>query len=412
MKFFDEESKSLFTSKVVWVAALGNFVDVYDLVLFGIVRVVSLQDIGVSAAELLPAGARLLHWQMAGMLAGGLAWGVLGDRLGRLRALYGSILLYSLANLANAFVTDLSLYAVLRFLAGFGLAGELGAAITLVAESVPKSKRSLGAAIVGVAGFLGAVCSVLLSGLFTWRISYLLGGVLGLLLLAARVRVAESPLFLRAERTQAAGPGPLRRLFLSPARLGRFLRCVLVGAPVWFFSGVLFYFAPEIGRDLSVSAPVLAGHAILWGYVGSILGDPLIALLSQRWRSRKLGILVFLLSGAALLPLFFLLLRGASPTAFYAFCFLLGVVNGYWVLFVALTAEQFGTDIRATVATSAPNFVRGLVIPMTAAVFSLSAAHGTTFAALSVGLGCLLLAIACLLSLPETFTRDLEYTEG
>ncbi len=402
---------SLLRQRAVWICALGYFVDVYDLVLFGIVRVASLKGIGIPESEILGAGAMLLNWQMAGMLVGGFAWGILGDRLGRMRALYGSILLYSLANLANAFAPDLTTYAALRFIAGFGLAGELGAAVTLISETVPATARGIGAAIIGFAGFIGAVCAATLGGLVTWRTSYAIGGLLGLALLAARVRVGESPMFTHARKKSSHAAASLLKLLGSANRMGIYLRCVCVGMPIWFVSGILMYFSPELARELGITSPVLAGQAILWNYMGSIAGDPLAGVLSQRFQSRKKGIFAFVGLSALLIPIFFLL-HGASAGHFYAVCFLLGIANSYWTLFVTMSAELFGTDIRATVATSIPNLVRGTVIPMNFAFLALKGNVGALNGAFLVGANCVLLAIIALASLPETFRKDLNYVES
>jgi MFS family permease len=406
---------SVFRSRAVWIAALGYFVDVYDLVLFGIVRVASLQGIGIPESELTTSGAMLLNLQMAGMLAGGFAWGLCADRFGRMRALYGSILLYSVANIANAFVGDLASYGALRFLAGFGLAGELGAAVTLVSETLARTSRGIGATVIGFAGFLGAVCAGTLGGMVSWQGSYLIGGLLGLALLAARVRVGESGIYSRARAGGAASAGlgaPLGRLLLSAGSRWRFVRCIFVGVPIWFVSGILMYFAPELGRELGLSGPVFAGQAILWNYAGALLGDPAAGFLSQRLRSRKNGILAYLGLTALLVPLFFFALRESTPLAFYAFAFALGISNGYWTLFVAMTAEQFGTEVRATVATAAPNLVRAAVIPMSGALLALRGALGPLDASLAICVCVVVAALAAMLSLPETFERDLDYLEA
>lgn len=403
--------KDVLRSKTVWVAALGYFVDVYDLVLFGIVRVASLKGIGVPESELTSSGAMLLNWQMTGMLAGGVVWGILADKFGRMRALYGSIFLYSAANLANGFATNLPVYSCLRFIAGFGLAGELGAAITLVSESVPRTARGIGSALIGFAGFVGAVSAATLGGLVSWNSSYIIGGLLGFALLLARVRVGESEMFVQARAKAVSTSAALSRLVTSPARLWKFARCVLVGMPIWFISGILMYFAPEFGRELGIQTPVLAGQAILWNYMGAIFGDPAVGVTSQWLGSRKKGILVYLALGTFLIPAFFFLLKGANAESFYLVCFLLGIANSYWTLFVTMTSEHFGTDVRATVTTSAPNFVRGMVVPMSTLFIFLKTDWGTTGAALSIGMAVVAMAILALVSLPETFHKDLDYVD-
>jgi len=402
---------SLLKNRVVLICALGYFVDVYDLVLFGIVRIASLKGIGIQDSDLLSSGTLLLNWQMAGLLVGGFAWGVLGDKYGRMRALYGSILIYSLANLANAFVTTLPLYAFLRFVAGFGLAGELGAAVTLVSESVPKTARGIGSAIIGLAGFVGAVCAATLGGLVSWQTSYIIGGVLGLGLLLARVKIGESQMFLTAQKKGTAAQSSILKILSSPSTMWKYLRCVFVGVPIWFVSGILMYFSPEFAKELGVQTSILAGQAILWNYMGSILGDPLAGLLSQKLQSRKNGLFAFFALGLILIPSFFFFLRNSTAEIFYFTCFLLGIANGYWTLFVTMTAEHFGTNIRATVTTSVPNVVRATVIPMSVLLLSLKGSIGSLSGALMIGMGSVILAILSLISLPETFSKDLNYVE-
>ena len=399
-------------SKAVCVAALGYFVDLYDLVLFGIVRVPSLKALGVPEAELLSAGTRLLNLQMAGLLVGGFAWGLYGDRFGRMRTLFGSIFLYSVANIANAFVTGLPVYGLLRFLAGIGLAGELGAAVTLVSEILPLSLRGLGSTVIGLAGFLGAISAAYVGGATSWKTSYILGGVLGLVLLTTRLSVGESEFFKKT----LGKPGQLRAglhaLIVSRERFSKYLRCLVVGTPIWFVAGFLIYFSPEFARELGVTAPISAGQAILWSYIGSFCGDLLSGVLSHRLRSRKKAILGFSAFSAVLIPAYFIVLRNSGPTFFYFFCFLLGVACGYWTLFVAMSSEQFGTNIRATVTTSIPNLVRAMVIPMMLVYQQLKPTLGITQGALWIGVTVSIAALLALASLPETFHKDLDYFEG
>lgn len=398
----DGSGRRILTATVV-VGALGYFVDIYDLVLFSIVRVASLRDLGVPEADLLGVGVTLLNAQMVGMLLGGLAWGLLGDRRGRRSVLFGSILLYSLANLANAFVTDVGQYAVLRFVAGVGLAGELGAAVTLVAESMPIDRRAYGTAVVAGVGILGAVAAALVGAAFPWQVAYVVGGVMGLLLLAARMRLRESPMW-----TRSAGAGDLRVL-LRGGRLGRYARVVLVGVPIWFVIGILVTFAPELSRDLGVRGDVTAGMAVLWCYSGAALGDLASGVMSQRWGRRR--VMLLFLGATAFLTLAYGLLAGASPVLFYGVCFALGLAVGYWAVFATNAAEQFGTDVRATVATTAPNLVRGAVVPITLAFTALIPLAGRVQAALVVGAASVLVALLALWGMPETRGKDLDYRE-
>ncbi len=407
MRISVTDLKIIFRHPTVWVAALGYFVDVYDLVLFGIVRVQSLKDLGVSEEAIFGVGARLLNLQMVGMLLGGWAFGWAADRFGRLRSLFFSIAVYSGANLANSFVTDVRTYEVLRFFAGFGLAGELGIAITLVSESLPTKIRGLGSSVVGLAGFLGAISSVVVSGNISWRAAYLLGGVFGFSLLALRFKSRESPIF------SALGKTPLiqteRRRWSHI--LSKAAKCVMIGTPVWFVSGLFFYFAPELARSLEITSPVLAGTAILLGYLGSIFGDIAGGFLTQKLQSRKNAVQVFLLFSLLLTAGFIFVLKGQTSAVFYIYCALLGIANGYWALFVSLSAEQFGTNIRATAATTIPNLVRATVVPMMAIFAVLNSAMNHHAAVLVIGLVCVVCAVIALYSIEDTFNRDLEFKE-
>jgi MFS family permease len=397
-------------SLTVLVAALGYFVDIYDLQLFNLVSEQSLRGIGISEAKQLASyGSNLWLSQMAGMLVGGLLWGILGDRRGRKSILFGSILIYSLANIANAFVTDIYQYGLVRFIAGLGLAGELGAAITLVSEVMERQKRGLGTMVIVTVGALGAVAANVMAKMLDWKQSYILGGCLGLVLLAMRVGTFESTLFARV-KDSAVKKGDFLSLFRQAERLKRYISCVLVGLPVWFVIGILILFAPTFAKATGVTGPVSKGDAIMFAYIGLSAGDFMSGALSQWVQSRRkvvMGYLIF----CALLGLMFVLIPGLSPTEYYWLCFLLGVATGYWALFVTIAAEQFGTNIRATVTTTVPNFVRGAVIPITKGYEALVTPLGHVGSALVVGAVCISLAMISILLLKETFGRELDYVE-
>jgi putative MFS transporter len=396
---------------IVLVSTLGYFVDVYDLILFGIVRTASLRDLGFTTPEEMKrVGMMLLDWQMFGTLVGGVLWGVLGDRRGRVSVLYGSILMYSLANGANAFVHDTTTYAVLRFIAGVGLAGELGVGITLVAETMDRRSRGWGTTIVASVGVCGAALAYLVADLFDWRTAYLVGGVLGLLLLGLRFSTFESAMFERAATTHAPALGRFDLLLRKPRRLARYAASIGVGLPISFGIGVLMFFADHFGAALGVTGKVTAGLAILFGYLGMAAGDLLSGLTSQLLRSRRKAVALFLAASLAV-DVAYLTLTGLSPTAFYVLCGLLGVTSGYWVLFITMASEQFGTDIRATVTTTTPNFVRGLLVPLTTLFLALEGGLGAAGSAGVVMAICFVLAAISLASLDETFGRDLDFTE-
>lgn len=396
--------------RTVLVGALGYFVDIYDLVLFSVVRRESLLALGVPEAELLDVGVTLLNWQMAGLLLGGVIWGVMGDRRGRVSVLFGSILLYSLANIANAFVTTTDQYALLRFLAGIGLAGELGAAITLVSEVLDKEARGYGAAIVAAVGILGAVAAAIVGATFSWQVAYLVGGFGGLTLLVARFSMLDSGLFHKA-RFQSEHHGDLRLLFTSRERFGRYAYSLLVGLPLWFVVGVLVTFSPELAPLAGVTGAVSAGTAILWTYVGLSVGDLGSGILSGVMKSRRWVFVLFLALTAALIEVY-VLARGLSPGAFYALCFGLGIGIGYWAMFLTNASEQFGTDLRATVTTTAPNFVRGSLVPLALTFRWLGDQMGLLPAALVIGQATVLIALFAVWRLDETYGKDLDFVEG
>ncbi|MFO0672583.1 MAG: MFS transporter [Polyangiaceae bacterium] len=399
----------------VLVAALGYFVDIFDLLVFSVVRKPSLIELGVTDAQQIEIGTSILNWQMGGLLLGGILWGVLGDKRGRLSVLFGSILMYSLANIANGFVHDVALYRVLRFVAGVGLSGELGAAITLVSEVLPKEKRGYGTAVVAGVGVAGAVVAGFVGELMHWRNAYFLAGGLGLALLALRVGVAESSMFASAVAHEGARRGDLALLVGSRERVWRYVRCILVGIPLWFLVGILITFSPEFAKTLGVTGPITAGRAIAVCYGGLVFGDLGSGLVSQWLKSRKRAL--FLFSGASLVvALVFLNARGVSPVAFYAIIGALGVVAGYWAVFVTVAAEQFGTNLRATVATTVPNFVRGAVIPITLLFRALAGTPaeprlGIVHAATVLAVALFAIGFWGIAVSEETFGKDLDFLE-
>jgi len=401
-------ARQLFQIPVV-VAALGYLVDMYDLFLFSVVRVPSLKSLGITGDELLSNGIMLLNFQMAGLLIGGVFWGILGDKKGRLSVLFGSILIYSLANIANGFVTSIPMYAALRFIAGFGLAGELGAGITLVAEILRKEIRGYGTTLVATMGVLGAILAYFVAHIFSWRVSYFIGGGLGLVLLVLRMKVFESGMFVSLKET-AVQRGNVWMLFNDKHRFIKYVKCILIGLPIWFVVGILITFSPEFGKALGLSEPVEAGKAVMFSFSGQVLGDIVSGLLSQHLKSRKKVVLLFLLLSTGFI-FFYLLFPGKDVILFYSVCTLLGFANGYWTLFITIAAELFGTNLRSTVATTVPNFVRGAIIPLTALFVQLRFYFGIIYSALIVGIITIILAMIALRFLDETFHKDLNYFE-
>lgn len=394
---------------LVIVAALGYFVDIYDLVLFSVVRVQSLTEIGVSAENMQSDGFLIINSQMFGLLLGGILWGVLGDKLGRIKVLFGSILLYSLANIANGFVTTVNSYAIIRFIAGIGLAGELGAGITLVAETMDKEKRGYGTMIVGAIGLLGAAVAATVASKYTWQTSYFVGGGMGLILLLLRVGTFESGMFKHAANTDVS-KGNIFMLFNNKKRFLKYLYCILIGIPLWFVVGILVTLAPEFGKALGATEPLKAGTGIMFTYFGIAIGDVVTGLLSQALKSRKKTVFIFhLLSVISVVV--YLTSFGLTSSAFIWICLFLGFSVGYWATFVTIASEQFGTNIRATVTTTAPNFVRGALIPITFLFEFLAKRYSLITAGYLVMAILTIIAVFGLSQLKESFSKDLDYLE-
>lgn len=395
----------------VIVASLGYFVDIYDLLLFSIIRMESLMAIGITdELDLQNIGLSLLNWQMAGLLIGGILWGVWGDKKGRLSVLFGSIILYSLANIANGFVETVAQYKALRFVAGLGLAGELGAGITLVSEIMSKEKRGYGTTIVATIGILGAVAAYFVSQMWEWRTAFFVGGGLGILLLVLRISVFESGMF-EGIRHADVKRGDFLSLFRRKDLFARYVQCILVGLPTWFIVGILITLAPEFSKAFGMADPVAtAGKAVMWCYVGITAGDLSSGLLSQWLRSRKKALLIFHILSAATV-IWYLISGDISQSTFYTKIFLIGFGGGYWAIFVTVAAENFGTNLRATVATTVPNFARGALVPITIGFKVASGSMGLIPAAFLVGGITVVIALATLYYLPETFGKDLDYLE-
>ncbi len=412
---------SPYLSKIIIVAALGYFVDIYDLVLFGMERVSSLTDIlsktisdeAELKRQVKEVGISLLNWQMFGMLVGGVFWGVLGDKKGRLSVLFGSIFLYSIANIANAMVQDTTTYALLRFISGFGLAGELGAGITLVSESMDKEKRGWGATIVASVGLFGAVVAGTVGiSIGNWRISYVIGGVMGLALLVMRIGVLESTMFKSVKESNIE-KGNFLSLFKTSERFIKFITIILVALPVWYVMGILITFCPELMKSLGMETPPdNARLAMTLAYVGITIGDIVSGVVSQKLQSRKKSLVLFLLLALLFVVGYFTIAKN-SVVMFYTVVVLIGFATGYWAVFISTASELFGTNLRATVTTSVPNFVRGGTILITTLFqyFSKIESIGNIYSAIIVGLIVFALGFWAWYRLDETFHKDLNYTE-
>ncbi len=401
-------------SPLIWFCALGYFVDLYDLVLFGVVRQASLKDLGLNDQEIFETGSSLLNIQMLGLLLGGLLWGILADRFGRLRTLTASIILYSSATFLNAFSNSIETYALCRFFSGIGLAGELGAAVTLSLEAMPASFRGMGPAWIASIGFMGAAMSSILNQWIHWRMAYALGGALGFALIFARLRIQESTLYLETKKNQSAlglSFGNVLQFFYPLPRFIKFFLLLLIGIPIWYVAGILGYFAPELAKELGVVGEVKAGNVIFLGYAGSIVGDIACGLLSQKLKSRKKSVFIFMLFGAltALLHPFFL--RGTTSSLFELSRFLIGFSNGYIALLVVWAGETFGTNLRGSATILISNLIRGSLILLTLMINALRPKIGLTEASLLIGLAVYLFALVSTLLLKDTFSNKLQFEE-
>lgn len=394
---------------IVIVSALGYFVDIYDLVLFGIVRVASLKALGLTDAEVTSTGIFLLNMQMGGMLVGGILWGILGDKKGRVSILFGSIILYSIMNILNGFVTDVPQYAIIRFIAGIGLAGELGAGITLVSETMSKEKRGYGNMIVAGVGVLGAVVAAFVGDMTDWRNAYFIGGGMGFLILLLRVGVYESGMYKSIQYSNIP-KGAFLKIFTNKKLFFKFLNCILLGLPLWFSVGVLVTFSPEFGKAFGFTEPIKAGLSIMFAYIGISAGDFLSGWISQILKSRKKVIHIFV-GGVTVMLFVFLFFNNFGAFGMYLYCGLIGFACGYWVIMLSNASEQFGTNMRATVTTSVPNFIRGSVILSTLSFQFLNPITGIIYSALIVGLITIIIAFIATSKLDETFGKDLGYVE-
>lgn len=400
---------------LIIVAALGYFVDVFDLLLFGMVRVSSLRDLGVPDNLLESIGLRLDNWQMLGMLLGGVFWGILGDKRGRLSVLFGSILTYSIANTLNAYITNITQYEILRFIAGFGLAGELGAGVTLVNESMSKEKRGITTAFIAGFGVLGAVfgCLIVL-WIKDWKTCYLIGGCMGFALLILRISVYESGMYLNIKE-KTNNLGNISILFKDRKTFIKYISIIALAIPIWYVVQLYAKYAPELADALGLQYPdkkKVAVYAIMAIYSGLTLGDVSCGILSNLIKSRKKAILTFMLLLITFIILFWFI-ASINLFIFYGMIFLLGFGIGYWAVFMSTAAESFGVNIRSTVSNTAPNFVRGSVIGINSLyLFLKSSFHFSTQTAnLLVGGICIAIALIAWTRLEETFNKDLNYVE-
>lgn len=411
----DVKKTSLFNIVII-VAALGYFVDIYDLLLFTIVREPSLAGIGVNisnAKEMIAASTKIINWQMIGLLIGGILWGILGDKKGRLSVLFGSILIYSVANFITGYVTTVDQYAYARFAAGIGLAGELGAGITLVSELLPKNKRGIGTSMVAGIGLFGAVFAYF-TYKFTndWRLCYKIGGVLGIGLLLLRIGVAESGMYNAVKNTKVSR-GNFFMFFNNAARFRKYILAILIGLPTWYVIGILVNLSNRFAASLYGTTALESGRAIMYAYVGIAIGDILIGFVSQYFKSRKKALYIFYGLSIISVIMFFSPLNN-NDNSMYAICAAMGFSTGFWAIFVTMGAEQFGTNLRATAATTIPNMVRGS-LPLINLLFinTFQNSWGWSFIKSGIVTGLIVITITLISAYftEETFHKDLDYTE-
>ena len=401
---------SLFSIPVI-VASLGYFVDIYDLLLFFIVRIPSLSSLGLNEEAVKTVGLTIANFQMTGLLLGGIIWGMLGDKRGRLSVLFGSIMLYSFANIANGFVTSAEQYQWTRFIAGIGLAGELGAGITLVSELIPKEKRGVATSLVAGIGLTGAVAAYFISQMFEWRTCYFIGGGLGLSLLLLRISVFESGMFKELQQYTDVRKGKFSMFFTDWKRFKKYILSILVGLPTWYAIGILVAFSKEFGKEFGIEGSVDPGKAVMFAYLAISIGDIAIGLLSQALKSRKKALYIFYGITILGMLLYFQQGQGSSVNQMYAICALLGFGTGFWAIFVTMAAEHFGTNLRATAATTVPNIVRGSLPLITELFRSLQPHQGYVNAAATTGAVVMVVTIVAAIFTEETFGKDLNFVE-
>lgn len=396
-------------SLTVFVAALGYFVDIYDLLLFNIVRVPSLKSMGV--ADFNKSGEYIIMIQMIGLLLGGIIWGIMGDKKGRLSVLFGSIILYSTANICNGFVQTVPQYALARFIAGIGLAGELGAGITLVSELLPRDKRGIGTSLVAGIGLTGAIVAYFISQKFYWRQCYFIGGGLGFALLFLRISVFESGMYKSLHALPIAR-GNYFMFFNDKKRFRKYMLAILIGLPTWYAIGILIAFSNKFAKNMGITEEIIPGKATMYAYIAISIGDILVGFVSQWLKSRKKAMFIFYGFTALAIGAYFMQSSSGSASAMYLICAALGFGTGFWAIFVTMGAEQFGTNLRATAATTIPNMVRGSLVLMLLLFNWLQHYFTYTQSGLITGVIVMVISVICNYYTEETFGKDLNYVEG
>ncbi len=400
--------KPLFTIAIL-VAALGYFVDIYDLLLFQIVRVESLASFNLSPIQIKTDGEFIISIQMLGLLVGGIIWGIMGDKNGRLSVLFGSIILYSIANIINGFVQNTNQYALVRFVAGLGLAGELGAGITLVSELTPKEKRGVATSLVAGIGLIGAVAAYFISESFHWRTCYFIGGGLGFCLLLLRIAVFESGMYNAVKQTNVVR-GNFFMLFTNKIRFKKYIKAICIGLPTWYVIGILVAFSNNFAEQFGITEKVLPKKATMFAYAAIAIADVLIGLVSQQLKSRKKALFIFYGITAIGIAMYFTQ-QGGTANNMYLICAVLGFGTGFWAIFVTMAAEQFGTNLRATATTTVPNMVRGLLPVMLILFNGFQTFTNYINAAIILGVLVMIISSTAAYYTDETFGKDLDFVE-
>lgn len=404
----NKKSIAIFSLPVI-VAALGYFVDIYDLLLFNIVRIPSLRSLGLSATDIDKKGELIIGIQMMGLLLGGIIWGIAGDKKGRLSVLFGSIILYSIANIANGFIQTVPQYAVARFFAGIGLAGELGAGITLVSELLKKEQRGIGTSVVAGIGLLGAVVAYFISREFDWRVCYFIGGGLGIMLLFLRVSVFESGIYKSLEKSVSRGN--FLMFFTNAKRFKKYLFSILIGLPTWFVIGILIAFSNKFAKQIGITEEVNPGKATMYAYIAISIGDVLAGLISQVLKSRKKALYIFYAMTIIMIAFYFMQSDKSTAASMYWIAAGLGFATGFWAIFVTMGAEQFGTNLRATAATTIPNMVRGSLPLMLLLFNGLQVSFTYLESGMITGAIVMIISIVAVIFTEETFHKELDYVE-
>jgi putative MFS transporter len=409
----DRKQTSVFSLAVI-VAALGYFVDIYDLLLFTIVKKPSMLAVGATDLTMLADSTKVINWQMVGLLLGGIIWGILGDKKGRLSVLFGSIILYSAANFATGFIHTVNQYATCRFIAGLGLAGELGAGITLVSELLPQKKRGIGTSMVAGIGLFGAVAAYFTYRITDdWRLCYKIGGGLGIVLLILRVKVAESGMFKQVKEQKDIVKGNFFMFFTNAKRFKKYALAILIGLPTWYVIGILVNQSDRFAKAMFGSTTLDSGRSIMFAYAAIAIGDIAVGFVCQYFKSRKKGLLVYYILCIASLILFFSSYNN-TDASMYAYCALLGFSTGFWAIFVTMGAEQFGTNLRATAATTIPNMVRGalpLINMMFLDLFQKSWGWAIIKSGIVTGVIVMGVTLIAFYFTEETYHKDLNYIE-